>query len=313
MGCTSSMKLNNRCGSSPSLPCPPYQFQRHFLITEQDGTTRVPTANEQEILLGYKRNHTSYCLTSSKAKHDPASLEAERLGLFGSTWCAYTTAWILGHLGVHLDLLEAPVSFGDLRKRADLEDERNVSLHNSSPLPGSDSCRVYPVHAPGPIRGWRGFTLGQRLVLQLIRGADHRGSDVRMNTGKVFTLGAWPRQGIVPPMWAWKTVVASRWRGSGHINPLESRAALSMLRWRLRKVSRMREKFVHLLDSQVSMGVLTKKRSSSHVMNVVAKFACLELAGFTHVVFTFTRSEVNPADGSSRWKVIKKLKRCRKT
>ena len=38
-------------------------------------------------------------------------------------------------------------------------------------------------------------------------------------------------------------------------------------------------------------------------MNIVArKFDALELAGFSHAVFTYVRSDENPADGPSRWR-----------
>ena len=97
-------------------------------------------------------------------------------------------------------------------------------------------------------------------------------------------------------------MVAHRWHWEEHINPLEGRATLMMLLWRARKVKNIGTKFPHLLDSQVNIGVLTKKRSSSYVMNFVStKFCSIELAAFLFPFFLFVRSERNPSDRPSRW------------
>jgi len=87
-----------------------------------------------------------------------------------------------------------------------------------------------------------------------------------------------------------------------HINPLEGRAVALALLWRARKVGNLNKKFLHLLDSQVNIGTLTKRRSSSRVMhNVVQKSAATELAAGFSPVYGFTRSEKNPADRPSRY------------
>ena len=78
-----------------------------------------------------------------------------------------------------------------------------------------------------------------------------------------------------------------------------------MLRWRSRKASLLGSKFLHLLDSQVNIGVLTKGRSRSYSINFVTRRCnALTLAAFFHPVYAFVRSEVIPADEPSRWKVI---------
>ena len=148
--------------------------------------------------------------------------------------------------------------------------------------------------------GGSGLSEEELLILFFVRHADHRGSDVRITTGEVFRSATWPRQAVDPDLWKWKVAIACKWAWEEHINPLEGRANLSMMRWRTRKVARLGTKFGHLLDSQVNIGIMTKKRSSSGQMNLVArKCSCLELAGFLHPVYVFCRSERNPADAPS--------------
>ena len=102
-------------------------------------------------------------------------------------------------------------------------------------------------------------------------------------------------------LWRWTTAVKIKWKSDGHINLLEARSILAMYKWRLRKQTRLCTKFLHLTDSQVNIAVMTRKRSSSHVLNLVSrKIAALELASCCSGVFGFVRSAQNPADGPSR-------------
>ena len=89
-------------------------------------------------------------------------------------------------------------------------------------------------------------------------------------------------------------VLQFTWREAAHINELEMRAYLSAFQWRLRKASNIGRKFLHLLDSQVSIGV--QHRSSRRLNRVARKVAALELASGTLGIFAFVRSAGNPAD-----------------
>ena len=58
---------------------------------------------------------------------------------------------------------------------------------------------------------------------------------------------------------------------------------------------------MHLYDSQVALGVHTKKRSSSHKLaRVIRKSNSLELAAFLAPFFAYVRSSDNPADRPTR-------------
>ena len=81
------------------------------------------------------------------------------------------------------------------------------------------------------------------------------------------------------------------------------------LQWRLRNKRAIGTRCVHLADPVVAIRVLTKKRSTSFLLNRVArKIACLELAGSINVVYAFCRSARNLADAPSRMKCRKRFK-----
>ena len=95
-------------------------------------------------------------------------------------------------------------------------------------------------------------------------------------------------------------MVSFRWAAEGHINELECRAYLACLLWRLRSQRSIGARFLHLLDSMVVLGVVGKKRTSSHRLNrVVRRCATLELAGFMWPFLGYMRSDLNPSDEPS--------------
>ena len=149
---------------------------------------------------------------------------------------------------------------------------------------------------------WRDFDSEQRVVYEHLRAVDLNGSDVRLDAGTIMSPKCWPRQELDVDLWRWKVVVQMEWQHDQHINVLEARAALAMLRWRTRSCKRLRRFFLHLLDSQVNIAVLTKHRSSSRLLQQVLKpFSALELASGCRGLFGFTSSGRNPADKPSRW------------
>ena len=130
----------------------------------------------------------------------------------------------------------------------------------------------------------------------------HNGADLRVDAntealGKIF-----PRQEIDADLWQWKMARQMVWHDANpHINVLECESALMALRWRARAVPRLFRVFLHLLDSMVNIGALSKHRSSSRQLNkVVRAYSALELAMGARGVYGFTSSAKNPADAPSR-------------
>ena len=102
----------------------------------------------------------------------------------------------------------------------------------------------------------------------LLRSADYRGSDVRLDTGELYRQASWARRSIDPAKLVWYPLVAHPLHDEEHINLLEVRAAHLMLKWRSRSSQRVVSRFFHLIDSQVALSVLAKGRSSSWRLNL---------------------------------------------
>ena len=148
----------------------------------------------------------------------------------------------------------------------------------------------------------RSFSPEQQLVLLHLRHVDLNGADLRVDAGGDASARTWPRREIDIDLWTWRVVVRMRWRHEHHINILEGRAALAMLRWRTRSSRRLGCLFLRLMDSFVNIAALAKHRSSAHSLALVVRpFSALELASGSRALFGFTSSARNPADAPSRW------------
>ena len=133
------------------------------------------------------------------------------------------------------------------------------------------------------------------------RAATYTGSDVRLATGALMRPDAWPRRTVQPSWWKWSVAMAYPYRGE-HINVLELRACHAALRWRCRRAGFARSRFVHFVDSQVSLGVLAKGRSSSRqIAAVLRRYNALALAACLFAAYAWVRTDLNPADRPSRW------------
>jgi hypothetical protein len=149
--------------------------------------------------------------------------------------------------------------------------------------------------------GSRGWTRAELLVVEHMRGIDHRGSDVRLDAGTLLSPSIWPRRATRANLWKWRLKVKWHWQAPRHINVLEAQAVLAAIKWRVRAKRNIGSKFLHLVDSQVSQAVLTKRRSSSYLLNKVCRrVGALELAASIHPMYGFVRSDSNPSDAPSR-------------
>ena len=132
---------------------------------------------------------------------------------------------------------------------------------------------------------------------QSLRGGDVR-SMSELNIAKVILPGS-----MDPEEWTWKTAISTRWQLSGeHINVLECRAYLLALRWRLRNSDQVGRRFLHMVDSQVTLFACVKGRSSSHQLRrVLCKINAYVLAGHCLPALGYVRTDWNPADEPSRF------------
>ena len=141
----------------------------------------------------------------------------------------------------------------------------------------------------------------QWLVEGIIRSAEPRGSKVRLDLGIALRARAAHRVSVESCRWCWRHVISKKVKERGlHINHLELQAVLLTLDWRLRSTSRAK-RFLHLVDSQVSLAVLAKGRTSSRrSLPVTRKIAARVLVGGLVPLYCFVRSALNPADEPSR-------------
>ena len=146
-----------------------------------------------------------------------------------------------------------------------------------------------------------GGALQEEVVGQLHRSASYIGSGVRLGTGELVDPHTWPRASVNASWWRWRTVVAYP-LGGQHINALELRACLAALRWRLTTSERSRRRITHFTDSQVSLSVMVKGRSSSRVLRfVLRRYNSLISAACLYAAYAYISTSTNPADRPSRW------------
>ena len=146
-------------------------------------------------------------------------------------------------------------------------------------------------------------SLAEQLILieSFLRRVEYRGSDVRLDINTLHRPLSWPRMSIDPKRWVWAVGHSYAFHHEGHINQLEMHAYLQSLQWRLRSQRNQGQRFLHLLDSQVSLAVCTKGRSSSHRLNrICRRISALLLCGDLYPLLAWVGTEDNPADEASR-------------
>ena len=114
--------------------------------------------------------------------------------------------------------------------------------------------------------------------------------------------------------WTWKTLHSWKWKHNGHSTELDMLSALTAVPWRARSSSFLRTRFALFIDNQSSLAVLVKSRSSSCMLNVVArKTAAILLCTLNRPVYSYTDTDRNPAEAGSRnWHATSKSISCTK-
>ena len=233
--------------------------------------------------MGFPRDYTLAAVASSRYSSDKVNAEYERKALMGNSFSAQVVAWLLAHVLRQFELITRLPTPDELAAGIPLE-------LASLPVEGE----VEPEEFTGDEQERPpGFILARRIVGL----AGHRGSDVRISQDSTAAPESWPRAEVPAHWWRWKTGFSFVFNHPEHINAFEVRAALATLRWRTRQRKFLNCKVVHLLDSSVGIGVLTRRRSTSwRLAPLVRRFCALELASQTHTVFGFTPSTHNHAD-----------------
>jgi hypothetical protein len=99
----------------------------------------------------------------------------------------------------------------------------------------------------------------------------------------------------------WRELSRFCWRRPEHINVLEARTGVVTLSAMVKKDLLFGQRRLLISDSQVTIAVMTKGRSSSAALNYVARrHAAICLATSTKTYWRYVRTWRNVADGPSR-------------
>jgi len=139
------------------------------------------------------------------------------------------------------------------------------------------------------------------LVGHISRFVSHNGSDVSLALGIPFSSKQGHHSIIRAPWWNWKILFSTRWDFSDHINALEMRMILQSAHWRCRGTNHFNTRWLHLADSMVCNYILSKGRTSSHLLQpLVRKLAAVQVALNALELHGHVDSAKNPTDAASR-------------
>jgi hypothetical protein len=141
----------------------------------------------------------------------------------------------------------------------------------------------------------------QELSQHLGLSVNHTGSDVKINSGLVFGGKNAAHSSARAWWWQWKHLFKVRWLFKSHINFLEMKMILNTILWKARDVSKINKRWLHLEDSMVCLFILSKGRTSSHLLQpLVNKIGAVQMAMGATLLHAHVRSEENPTDEASR-------------
>ena len=302
---------------------PPYTYQPQYLFRHcETGATRVASAGEREVLMGFRRGYT-LALFKKKPETEKEEEEQEvaRQAALGNSFHCIVLAVLLdlwlwtrkvrtepvGTQAIlaswHEELLEKPpAQFA----ASDGEDAGRLPEESESEhLALVSEKRMRAPYWIRPEEDWPEGedmkSMTQRIVHHYLRRMEFRGSDVRLDLGMFYRPDVAPRTSIDPSRWSWSVAHSYPFRQAEHINVLELRAILHTLEWRARTATFHSCRFLHLSDSQVCLSVLNKGRSSSRKLNrLLRRISALCLALNVLPLWAWVESRLNPADEPSR-------------
>lgn len=140
-----------------------------------------------------------------------------------------------------------------------------------------------------------------QLVQRMAELASYRGTDVHVDTLSFYRPDRLPRASVDARQWLWKIAKGWKWKQPDHINVLEMEALYQTVRWRAKSNRLFRKRFLHLVDSQVVLGVAAKGRTSLKLRRSLHKYNMLVLALHTFPLLGWVLSHLNPSDVPSRW------------
>jgi hypothetical protein len=265
---------------------PPIHYEERFKVVRvRDGAERRRSTEELEYLSGFDTEYTLPIWKMSKRRTDRAGFCDARESVLGNAYDPDIIAFLLAELAWQRGLLAAPLCVEQLAWRTiRLEPAAGVSL-----LADTEAIAV-PAAEPLDIL---------RLVKWLVAQQSARGGEIRNLKAAPHAKGRW--QEVDARWFHWETVLSVPWRWRENINVAEARARDLAIRLRARQRSCQRQRYVHLMDSQVNLACIAKGRTGSRrVGHVMRRASATLLATGLHEVVAYVRSDRNPADRASR-------------
>ena len=103
----------------------------------------------------------------------------------------------------------------------------------------------------------------------------------------------------------WTEITRWQWEQEEHINVLEARVGAAAAEHISRRAGAKKCRALILTDSQVTLGAMSKGRSSARRLNaMVRRVAAIGLSHNLKFYWRYIRSHRNPADGPSRGRPI---------
>ena len=267
---------------------PPYQYADKFLLCHPELPSRLADSSERELLLGFGPHHTASCMSASNMKRSLVHFEDVRRSLCGDSFAIFSFA-IIGAVLCSEFVPRMPPA---------------VILQRLGLAPGAS---VHP-RVLVPLNRWLAYggdpsspSTSKMLVEQLGLTVNHTGADIRVTTGNVLGKKPSCHCSVRAWWWQWKHLFKIRWGFSSHINLLEMRMILHALHWKTRRVSSVNKRWLHLEDSMVCLFILTKGRTSSHMLQpIVRQIGAIQLAMGSQLLHGHVASAENPTDAASR-------------
>lgn len=271
-----------------SFRFPPYQYADKFLLQHPSQPARLLDSSERELLLGFGAQHTASCMSASNMKKSYENYEDVRKSLCGDSFAILSFA-----------VMGAVMCSDQVPRMTPSTIVQRLGL-----APGAT---LHP-RALEPLGRWLAYggdatssSSSQMLVKQLGRTVNHTGADVRVDTGLVMGRKSAAHCSVRAFWWQWKHLFKLRWVHPSHINVLEMRMILHSLLWKVRKVSCLNKRWLHLEDSMVCLLILTKGRTSSRMLQPLSRqIGAIQLATGSQLLHGHVGSAENPTDAASR-------------
>ena len=302
---------------------PPYTYHDDFMILSKECELRPLVANERELLMGFKKGHTLKLLRKPpETAEEVQQAEHLRCSALGNSFHTNAVACLLDHAFMSMGLKKRKgakeIVASSLARQATSQAEpiMNSTSDAEGDQPGEPDDDAKSVQGNLGLEhlsrkaistGLVGDTLfppeklPKAVVAAFIRRQEFRGSDVRLDIGSLYRPDSVPRGSVEPGRWIWHVATSYPFKTKEHINVLELRTIVHTFEWRTRKANYGNCRSLHLSDSQVSLAVCVKGRSSSRALNRLLRRLCaVQVATGVYPIYSWIESFENPADEPSR-------------